>query len=61
MEIVEERCAGLNVHEETVVACVRTPGERPGRRGQEVRTFDTFALGLKELASWLASEAVSVR
>ncbi len=47
MEIVEERCAGLDVHKETVVACVRTPGERPGRRGQEVRTFDTRSVGVE--------------
>ncbi|MGH9226582.1 MAG: hypothetical protein ACRD2W_22990, partial [Acidimicrobiales bacterium] len=35
-----ERCCGLDVHKDTVVACVRTPGEG-GRRHQEVRTFGT--------------------
>ena len=26
MEVVHERCAGLDVHKKTVVACVLTPG-----------------------------------
>ena len=26
MDIVVERCAGLDVHKDTVVACVRVPG-----------------------------------
>jgi hypothetical protein len=30
MEIVKERCAGLDVQKETVVACVRTPGGAAG-------------------------------
>ncbi|MDQ1397581.1 MAG: transposase [Acidimicrobiaceae bacterium] len=59
MEIVVERIAGLDVHAETVVACVRTPGPRPGRRRQEVRTFGTFAGQLAELADWLGGVGVT--
>lgn len=59
MEIVVERIAGLDVHADSVVACVRTPGERPGRRRQEVRTFGTFASQLADLAAWLAAEEVT--
>src|SRR5215203_3400471 len=40
MERVYERCAGLDVHAKTVVACLRTPGVRRGRQ-KEVRTFGT--------------------
>lgn len=58
MEIVVERVAGLDVHSESVVSCVRTPGERPGRRRQEVRTFGAVASQLAELAAWLADERV---
>ena len=38
MRVMIERVAGLDVHQETVVACVLIgkPGERPT---QEVRTF----------------------
>jgi transposase len=59
MEILLERCAGLDVHKETVVACVRKPaGERGQRRGQ-VRTFSTMTRGLSELSAWLQSEGVT--
>jgi transposase len=53
-----ERIAGLDVHKDSVVACVRVPGKRRGQRSQEVRTFKTFASGLAELAAWLAEERV---
>jgi transposase len=59
MDVVVERCAGLDVHKETVVACVRTPGPvRQERRG-EVRTFSTMSGGLTELCAWLESEQVT--
>lgn len=32
METLLERCAGLGVHKDTVVATVRVPGEAGGRR-----------------------------
>ncbi len=56
MEIVFERCAGLDVHKETVVACVRQPSEGKLKRRAEVRTFSTMTRGLPELAAWLQSE-----
>ena len=59
MEVVFERCAGLDVHEQTVVACVRKPGERARQRRGEVRTFSTVMRGLEELKGWLRSEGVS--
>ena len=41
MEILHDRVAGLDIHEATVVACVRSPG--PGRsRTAETREFETF-------------------
>jgi transposase len=59
MDVVVERCAGLDVHKETVVACVRMPGPvRQERRG-EVRTFSTMSGGLTELCAWLESEQVT--
>ena len=38
MEILYERCAGLDIGKDEVVACLRTPDARGGRR-QEVRTL----------------------
>lgn len=59
MEIVFERCAGLDVHKETVVACVRQPGGQRLQRRGEVRTFSTVTRGLLELAAWLQSERIT--
>jgi transposase len=58
MEVLYERCAGLDVHQATVVACVRRPGTR-GRRASEVRTFGTTTAELLTLADWLTTEGVS--
>src|SRR5213593_1359812 len=52
MEQVYERCCGLDVHKDTVVACLRVPGEGV-RRHQEVRTFGTTTAELLALADWL--------
>ena len=51
MEVIHERCAGLDVHKETVVGCVRVRDGGEVRR--EVRRFATTTRGLLELADWL--------
>ena len=48
MEVIHERCAGLDVHKETVVGCLRV-SERGAVR-HEVRRFATTTAGLLELA-----------
>jgi len=58
MEVVVERCAALDVHKDTVMACVRRPGSG-SRREQQVRQFRTFMSTLRELRDWLAAEGVS--
>ena len=59
MEVLVARCAGLDVHKETVMACVRTPGAGRGRR-QEVREFATFTRSLRALREWLLAEQVTL-
>lgn len=54
MDIVHERCAGLDLHKRTVVAAARWPDSEGGRT-ERVRTFPTFDGGLTQLAEWLAS------
>jgi transposase len=54
MEVVHERCCGLDVHKRTVVACLLTPGER-GQPAREVRTFGTMAADLLQLREWLVA------
>jgi transposase len=58
MDTVVERCCGLDVHKDTVVACVRTPGGG-GKRQQEVRTFGTTTAELLKLRDWLVAENVA--
>ncbi|MDP8923353.1 MAG: IS110 family transposase, partial [Chloroflexota bacterium] len=58
MEVVHERCAGLDVHKQTVVACVLTAGPA-ARPASEVRTFGTMAADLAALAAWLAERGVT--
>jgi len=52
MDIVYTRCAGLDVHKKTVVACVLTP------EGKEVKSFATLTAELRRLADWLQSHGV---
>jgi len=57
VELLYRRCAGLDVHQKTVVACARIVSD--GKVSEEVRTFETTTKGLLELASWLEAEGVT--
>ena len=52
MEVLYPRCAGLDVHKETVVASARLASGRDV--SIEVRTFATTTAGLLALSAWLA-------
>ena len=52
MELLYQRCAGLDVHKETVVAAVRLAVD--GKVVTEVKTFATTTQGLLSLSDWLA-------
>ena len=58
MEVLYPRCGGLDVHQATVVACVRRPGQGR-RRTSEVRTFGTTTAELLGLAQWLTEQGVT--
>ena len=62
MDLVVERCAGLDVHRDSVVATVRVPGTGKSRRRreQQTRTFGTTIGQLETLADWLAGFAVTL-
>jgi transposase len=52
MDVLQESAAGLDVHKESVVACVlRGPPTGPVQR--EVKTFGTTTRALLELREWL--------
>jgi transposase len=58
MELIVERPAALDVHNASVMACVRTPAGS-GRREQLVEEFSTTARGLLALRDWLAAHEVT--
>ena len=58
MDVIVDRCAGLDVHKKTVMATVRSPGEG-GKRAQVTREFGTFTSRLVELRDWLVAAGVS--
>ncbi len=58
MQVVHERCCGLDVHKKTVVACLLTPG-KGGRPARAVRTFGTTTKDLLALSDWLSQERCS--
>jgi transposase len=59
MDILVERCAALDVHKNTVVACVRLPSPDGGRL-QELRAFKATTAGLLGLADWPDSYQVTL-
>jgi len=59
MEVIVERCAFLDVHRDTVMACARTPGSG-GTRNEEVAEFGTTTSQLLELADWLNERKVTL-
>ena len=57
MQVVYKRCCGLDVHKETVVACVMI---REGSQTQkEIRTFRTMTSALLALHDWLSAHRVT--
>jgi transposase len=57
MEVLYPCCAGLDVHKDTVVACVRLANGSPVQR--EVRTFGSTTPQLLALVEWLEGEGVT--
>ncbi|MFF3323088.1 IS110 family transposase [Streptomyces sp. NPDC002889] len=59
MDVVHERCAGIDIGKADVKVCVRVPG--PGkRRRKEIRTFSTMTRDLLGMRDWLLAEQVTV-
>jgi transposase len=58
MDVVYERCCGIDLHKRSVTACVLTPGPG-GRPAKEVRTFGTMTEDRLALGDWLAAAGVT--
>ena len=52
MQVVYSKCAGLDVHQKTVVACAMTAKESRGWN-KEIKTFGTMTTDLLALSDWL--------
>ena len=57
MEVLYPHCAGLDVHKDSVVACVRHMAE--GKITNQVKTFKTTTQQLLSLSEWLSREGVT--
>jgi len=57
MKTLHRWCAGLDVHSDSVVACVRLTVRT--KASHEVRRFSTATRDLLELADWLAAQGVT--
>ncbi len=58
MNLVYERCAGLDVHKRNVLVCASTP-DAQGQRHKERRTFSTMTPELLRLRQWLKDRGVT--
>ena len=58
MDAIIERCAGLDVHQATVVACVLI-GEAGRKPHKEIRTFSTMTQDLEAMRDWLKGHGVT--
>lgn len=57
MDLLHGRCAGLDVHKDTVVACVRI--QEGAKAETTVKTFGTTTTSLLQLSEWLSEQAIT--
>ena len=59
MDVLHDRCAGLDIGKKDLKVCVRTPSPTGRRsRRQEIRTFATMTNARLELREWLGEARV---
>src|SRR3954452_17315545 len=59
MEIIYERVAAIDVGKKIIAVAIRTPGERGGKRRQQLRKYNNYHQTLIEMVAWLVSEGVT--
>jgi transposase len=59
MDVLVERCAGIDIGKDEVVACVRTPAPDGRGRQKRTRTFASFTTSLEAMAGWFTAEGVT--
>jgi transposase len=58
VDVLYERCCGLDIHKKLVVACMITPGPK-ATPSKEVRSFGTMTADLLELGDWLDQQGAT--
>lgn len=58
MDVVHPRCAGLDIHKKTIVAC-RLLTDSSGHVERTKRTFETFTDAIEALGDWLIESGVT--
>src|SRR6266404_3802715 len=58
MQVVHERCAGLDVHKKSIFGCVLWFDEK-GNKQQEIRSFGAMTVELLQLADWLRQHQIT--
>jgi len=58
MQVVHERCAGLDVHKKSIFGCVLWFDEK-GNKQQEIRSFGAMTVQLLQLADWLKQHQIT--
>jgi transposase len=59
VQVLNQRCAGIDVHKDQVTVAVRLPGSGPGGRETIVRKFAAFYGVLREMTNWLTAQGVT--
>jgi transposase len=59
MDVVLERCAGIDIGKDEVVACVRTPVAGGRGRHKDTRSFRSFVGDLEVMADWFTAAGVT--
>jgi len=59
MDVIHERCGGIDISKVDVKVTIRVPGTGKRRRS-ETRTFSTVTSGLLAMRDWLLAEQITV-
>lgn len=59
MDVLVDRCAGIDIGKAELAVCVRTPGKQPGKRDTEQRRFATMTKDILALREWLLERKVT--
>ena len=59
MQVLYERCAGVDIGKDVIAVAVRLPGDGPDGRKTIKRMFETFYGVLRECARWLTDQGVT--